>query len=71
MLPFGVSWRRTELIAQSKYNITCTFLTPCPVLQDFLGEERLKKLLNWMLKYLSEIDVGLSSVHAASLIRLR
>jgi hypothetical protein len=43
----------------------------CPVLQDFLGEDRLKKLLNWMLKYLSEIDVGLSSVHAAALIRLQ
>ena len=25
--------------------------------KDFLGEEKLKKLLNWILKYLSEIDI--------------
>lgn len=36
------------------------FLTRCPTLwQDFLGEEKLKKLLNWLLKYLAELDVGL------------
>jgi hypothetical protein len=25
--------------------------------KDYLGEDRLKRLLNWLLKYLSEIDV--------------
>ena len=25
--------------------------------KDFLGEEKLKKLINWILKYLSEIDI--------------